>query len=185
MMVKAARACLLLVTLAGLLAAAPDAQAAPLNIVALGASNTYGRGESQGSHPGGVPMSQAFPAQLQRLLRARGIDAHVTNAGIPGNTTSEMLARLNRAVPKGTQIVILQTGGNDADKGIGASKTIANIAEITSKLQARGIRMILLDRPSAYAPSGTHEPDGQHYNAEGHAAIAAGLLPLVLAAMGQ
>jgi acyl-CoA thioesterase-1 len=156
-----------------------SAQAASLNIVALGASNTAGRG--QGSHPGGVPQSQAFPAQLQALLRARGIDAQVKNAGIAGDTTGGMLARLNSAVPNGTQIVILQTGGNDARQGAGAESG-GNNAQIMSRLKARGIKVILLDRPSAYAPKNTRDPDGQHYNAQGHAAIAAGLLPQVIAA---
>ncbi len=162
---------------------APSAtQAASVNIVALGASNTYGKG--RGSHPGGVPQAQAFPAQLQAQLKAKGIDARVRNAGIPGDTTGGMLARLNSAVPNGTQIVILQTGGNDARRGVGG-EAAGNVAQITSKLQARGIKVILLDRISAYAPASTRDPDGQHYNAQGHAAIAAGLLPRVLAASGR
>ncbi len=167
--------------LLGFLASAWSASAAPLNIVALGASNTAGRG--QGSHPGGVARSQAYPAQLEAMLRARGYDAHVRNAGIAGDTTGGMLARLNSAVPNGTQIVILQTGGNDARLGAGDAN--ANTAQITSRLQARGIKVILLDRPSAYAPKSTLGPDGQHYNAQGHAAIAAGLLPKVIAAAGR
>jgi acyl-CoA thioesterase I len=155
---------------------------ASVTIVALGASNTFGKG--QGSHPGGVPQSQAYPAQLQALLKAKGIDARVINAGIPGDTTGGMLARLNSAVPAGTKIVILQTGGNDARRGVGG-EAAGNTAQITSKLQARGIKLIMLDRLSAYAPAHMRDPDGQHYNAQGHAAIAAGLLPQVIAAIGR
>ena len=175
------RKSLLAVALLGLLASAWSASAAPLNIVALGASNTAGRG--QGSHPGGVARDQAYPAQLEALLRAKGIDAHVRNAGIAGDTTGGMLRRIDSAVPNGTQIVILQPGGNDARKGTGGDSG-ANTAEITSRLQARGIKVILLE-PSSYAPSSTRDPDGEHYNARGHAAVAAGLLPRVLAAAGK
>jgi acyl-CoA thioesterase-1 len=153
-----------------------------VTIVALGASNTYGRGK--GSHPGGVPQSQAYPAQLQALLKAKGVDARVINAGIPGDTTGGMLARLNSAVPNGTRVVILQTGGNDARRGVGASAA-GNAAEITRRLQERGIKVILLDRIGTYAPASTRDPDGQHYNEQGHAAIAAGLLPKVVAAIGR
>jgi acyl-CoA thioesterase I len=174
------RARLLAAALCGFLAGASGADAASLNIVALGASNTAGMGK--GNHPGGVPRNQAFPAQLEALLRAQGIDAHVSNAGIAGDTTGGMLRRMDSAVPNGTRIVILQTGGNDAREGGDAA---ANTAQITSKLAARGIKVILLDRPSAYAPASTRDPDGEHYNAQGHAAIAAGLLPQVIAAAGK
>jgi acyl-CoA thioesterase-1 len=129
-----------------------------------------------------VSQSQAYPAQLQALLKAKGIDARVINAGIAGDTTGGMLARLNSAVPSGTRIVILQTGGNDARRGLGA-EVAGNIAQITSKLRERGIKVILLDRLGAYAPASTRDPDGQHYNAQGHAAIAARLLLQVMAAI--
>jgi len=81
------------------------AQAA--TVVALGASNTFGKG---------VSRSQAYPAQLEGLLRAKGLNARVINAGINGDTTGGMLARLDRMVPKGTSVVILQPGGNDRRK---------------------------------------------------------------------
>lgn len=161
----------------GTLLAATGAQA-QTTIVALGASNTHGKG--QGAHPGGVSRSQAFPAQLQAMLKAKGIDARVINAGVPGDTTGGMLARLNSAVPNGTKIVILQTGGNDARKGVADRSS-----EIRAKLSARGIKVIMLDRLGACAPASTRDPDGQHYNARGHAAIAAGLLPQVVAAIGR
>ena len=77
-------------------------------IVALGASNTAGYG---------VGASSAYPAQLEQILSAKGRPMSVTNAGISGDTTGGMLARLSSAVPAGTKIVILQIGGNDASWG--------------------------------------------------------------------
>src|ERR1700722_13988262 len=73
-------------------------------IVALGASNTAGKG---------VSSSEAYPAQLEAILRARGLSVTVVNAGISGDTTEGMLGRLDQAVPDGTSAVILQPGGND------------------------------------------------------------------------
>jgi len=167
------------VLLLGFMASAWSAGTAPLNIVVLGASNTAGRG--QGSHPGGVSRNEAYPAQLEAMLRAKGYDAHVSNAGVPGDTTAAMLHRMDAAVPSGTQIVILQTGGNDARRGVGGD-TAANVARMMSELRARGIKVIQLDKLGAYAPDSTRDPDGEHYNKQGPAAIAAALLPRVIAA---
>lgn len=164
---------------AGAVLFACAAQAAEVNIVALGASNTYGSG--RGRHNGGVPPSQAYPAQLQRLLAEKGMSVHVKNAGIPGDTTGGMLARLNSAVPKGTSIVILQPGGNDNRRGQGAFRH-DNIVEIKHRLAARHIKVIVLGHLGQIAPKNTRDPDGQHFNAQGHAAFAAWLAPQVTAA---
>ncbi len=77
-------------------------------VVALGASNTYGKG---------VARNEAFPAQLEAILRAKGSSVRVMNAGINGDTTEGMLRRLDSVVPNGTSAVILQPGGNDRRKG--------------------------------------------------------------------
>ena len=105
-------------------------------IVALGASNTAGYG---------VGASSAFPAVLQELLRAKGRPMSVSNAGISGDTTGGMLARLSSAAPDGTRIVILQIGGNDRRKGISEAEAAANRSEIRKRLHARSIRIIEAD----------------------------------------
>ena len=65
--------------------------AAPLRIVAVGTSNTYGWF---------VSGQSAYPTVLQRLLKAKGVDAEVINAGVILDTTSRMLARIDTAAPK-------------------------------------------------------------------------------------
>ena len=81
-----------LVGVIGVLFAAATAQ--PATVVALGASNTFGKG---------VSRSQAYPAQLEALLRGKGSNARVINAGINGDTTGGMLARLKSCRAKGNQ----------------------------------------------------------------------------------
>lgn len=56
-------------------------------VVCLGASNTAGKGLSQ---------QEAYPAQLESMLRARHYDGRVANAGVSGETTWGMLNRLER-----------------------------------------------------------------------------------------
>src|SRR5262249_49485213 len=92
------------VTIPGLMCPSAAVNAPPLRIVAIGASNTHGFY---------VGNEGAYPAQLQALLRAKGIDAQVTNAGVPLETTGMMLRRIDKDVPAGTDIVILEPGGND------------------------------------------------------------------------
>lgn len=150
--------------------------ASALRIVALGASNTYGSG--RGSTNGGVSSGQAYPAQLEALLRARGVDARVSNEGVPGDTTAGMLGRLDGAVPDGTDVVIFQPGGNDARRAV-SGNTAGNIAEIRRRLAARHIPVIMLTNMGSIAPRDSRDPDGEHFNARGHAAIARWLAPKV------
>jgi|SRR5215470_8554794 len=163
-------ACLLFIILA---LAAPPA-AAEVTIVALGASNTYGKGVARG---------QDYPAQLQAMLRARGYAARVINAGINGDTTGGMASRLDSAVPAGTRVVILQPGGNDSRKGEAAGRE-GNISAIVARLNARRIKVVMLDRLLAGTSPQLLQPDGKHFTAEGHRALAARVLPKVIAHIG-
>ena len=125
-----------LLAVAVLMCANPAATAAPLQIVAIGASNTHGWY---------VGNQGAYPAQLQALLRAKGIDAQVTNAGVPFETTGMMLRRIDRDVPDGTDIVILEPGGNDRRFFVPPEWRAANIAEMERRLKARSISVIVYD----------------------------------------
>jgi acyl-CoA thioesterase-1 len=150
-----------------------SAQAQTVRIVALGASNTAGKGVGAGS---------AWPAQLNVMLRAKGHDVQIINAGISGDDTGRMLARLDSAVPDGTRIVILdKAASNDRQRGI---NTDANLAAITNRLRARNIKTIVIAGMHGWAGRRL-QPDGIHITAEGHAAVAARLLPQVAAAIGK
>ena len=138
-------------------------------IVALGASNTYGKG---------VARNQSYPAQLEAILRAKGSNVRVVNAGINGDTTEGMLQRLDRAVPNGTSAVILQPGGNDRRKG-----SPDRTADIRSRLAARGIAVIMLDNGMLHGLP--HQPDGQHLTSEGYHMLAEQLASQVSGAIGR
>ncbi len=156
------------------LAASVPAAAATLNIVAIGASNTSGLG---------VGTEAAYPAQLQALLRRKGIDAHVTNAGVPGDVTAGMLRRLDAAVPMGTNLVILQPGANDLRFLGTKEQRTANIAAMVHRLHARGIRVIVYDPQNI--PRDFYQWDGIHFNAAAHAKIAATLAAQISAMLAK
>jgi acyl-CoA thioesterase-1 len=158
--------CLIILAWISNFAAAPASAA---TVVALGASNTYGKG---------VARNQAFPAQLEAILRAKGLNVRVINAGINGDPTENMLRRLDSAVPNGTSVVILQPGGNDGRKG-----RPDRTAEIESRLSAKGIRVIML--PNSAFHGMPHQPDGQHLTPEGYHMIAEQLASQVAGAIGR
>src|SRR5215831_11165987 len=122
-----------------LLLAAIAAVACPAGaqVVCLGASNTAGKG---------VAPQEAYPAQLEAMLRARGYTGRVINAGLNGDTTTGMLARLDSAVPNGTRVVILQPGGNDfRRRGGGPGARSENVDQIVSRLRSRGVQVVMLE----------------------------------------
>jgi acyl-CoA thioesterase I len=160
-----------LVFAAALALGAAPIRAASLNIVAIGASNTSGWG---------VGAQNAYPAQLQAMLRQRGINANVTNAGVLGDVTSGMLNRLDAAVPQGTDIVILQPGANDLRFFGTRERRTANIAAMSQRLHARGIRVIVYDPE---IPKDFYQFDGIHFNAAAHAKIAATLAAQIVGGM--
>ena len=148
------------------------ADAASGTIVALGASNTYGKG---------VARNQAYPAQLEAILRAKGHTVRVVNAGINGNTTRQMLARLDSAT-KGASLVILQPGGNDRRRGEGGN-TGQNVAEIQSRLGARGVRVVMME--NSMFRGLPKQTDGQHMTPEGYRMLAEAIAGLVEGSLGR
>jgi acyl-CoA thioesterase I len=146
---------------------------AEAKIVAIGASNTSGFGAGFG---------QSFPSQLEAMLKAHGYKAQVINAGVPGDTTRGMLARLDASVLADTRIVILQPGGNDLRFGYTKEERANNIRAMIAKLQKRGIRVIVADNLQGLLAK--HSADGLHFNGEAHALIAHKLYPQVVDALG-
>ena len=114
-----------------------------INIVALGDSNTWGMG--QGNTPGGVPAGEAYPAKLERALRARGWDVSVSNQGAAGQTARDAVYSLDRRIPAGTKITIIELGLNDRNL-LGASPPdiASSLTEIIRRVRAKGSAIILI-----------------------------------------
>lgn len=180
--------------LLGFLSVVSLAAADEIRIVALGASQTNGKG---------VPRFDAYPAQLERILKAEGYSVSVTNEGVNGQTTRDMLGRLSRAVPDGTRIVVVQPGTNDrhsagTHSGISPDETRSNIERILARLKARSITAILLGcpggegrevaerysaiwygQPTKDISSDMMQQDGQHLTKEGYAVLAKNISLLI------
>ncbi|MCB1482326.1 MAG: arylesterase [Rhodobiaceae bacterium] len=110
------------------------ARAESLRLVAFGDSLTAGLGLDQ---------SDAYPAQLEKTLKAKGYDVAIANAGVSGDTASAAAQRIDWSVPDGTDGVIIALGGNDILRGIDPAITRKAMTDIIMRLKQRGIPVLL------------------------------------------
>ena len=91
--------------------------------------------------------NQGYPERLQAALRARGINAHVTNAGVSGDTTADGRQRfqfvLGGMIP-GPDLVIVELGGNDLLRGLPPAETRANLKAILEPLRQHHVAIVLM-----------------------------------------
>ncbi len=116
------------------------------------------------------------------MLKGKGYNVRVTNAGMILDTTSGMLRRLDGAVPDRTRIVILQPGGNDLRFFGTRERRAANIEAMVTRLRARKIEVIVFDPK---IPRQYYQFDGIHITTKGHAMFASTLLPQVIAILAH
>jgi acyl-CoA thioesterase-1 len=90
-----------------------------------------------------LKVSDAFPAQLERALKARGHSVEIINAGVSGDTTAGGLERLKWAIPDATDAVILELGANDALRGLEPARAKANLDKIILSLKSDGLEILL------------------------------------------
>lgn len=103
-------------------------------IVALGDSLTAGLG---------VAERDAWPAQLERRLRAAGLRWKVINVGISGETSSGARARLEWVLGLKPDIMILATGANDGLRGISPDVLRGNLDAMLTTLEGHEVTVVL------------------------------------------
>jgi acyl-CoA thioesterase I len=109
-------------------------------IVAIGSSSTQGVGASDPAH--------TYPALLAEELRRRWPQLAVTviNKGVGGEMAYQMLARFERDVlPYHPQLVIWQTGSNQALRSEDIEGYSITIREGISRLKAASADIVLMD----------------------------------------
>jgi acyl-CoA thioesterase-1 len=86
---------------------------------------------------------EAYPGVLQSRLAAAGYSYRVVNAGVSGETSTDIARRFDRSVPAGTDVLILAAGANDGLRGVPVETLRRNLAAMIEKAQSRGIRVLL------------------------------------------
>jgi lysophospholipase L1-like esterase len=122
-------------------------------VLALGDSITHGTGAAPDA---------AYPAQLARLT-----GWNVINAGVPGDTTAQMLERLPALLVEHTPaLVIVSAGGNDFLRHLPEADTEAHLRRIVAL--ARGARaqvlLVAVPRPTLAAAVGAGLADHPLYD---------------------
>lgn len=140
---------LVLLTACGSGASTPEETAAdaPIEAVVMGPERqilAFGDSLFAGYN---VAPTDSYPAKLEAVLRARGINARVSNAGVSGDTTAAGLQRLaftldSQAVKP--ELVIVELGGNDLLRNLPPSETRANLAAMLDELAKRDIPALLM-----------------------------------------
>jgi acyl-CoA thioesterase-1 len=126
--------CLLALMVVTAPAVAQSPSNGPVRLVVLGDSLSAGLG---------LPATDAFPAQLEKALKDKGLNVTIGNAGVSGDTTSGGLDRLDWSVPEGTQGAILELGANDALRGTDPKVTRAALDDIIKRLKARHVAVLV------------------------------------------
>jgi lysophospholipase L1-like esterase len=112
-------------------------------VLALGDSLTFGTGATPES---------AYPAVLAGLTGWA-----IVNAGVPGDTSAQALARLPALLDEHRPaLVLVSIGGNDFLRGVDEASTRANVERICAAARAAGAQVLLIavPRPTAVAAVG-------------------------------
>lgn len=109
----------------------PNVDSPGTSIVCLGDSITAGIGR------GAAPT---FPDDL-----ARRLGAPVVNAGVPGDTAQQGLARIDSVLAHHPWLVIIELGGNDLLRHVPEHQTEAALRQIVERVLAAGAVPLLIE----------------------------------------
>jgi acyl-CoA thioesterase-1 len=104
--------------------AAPAPSAVSPVVLFLGTSLTAGQG---------LDPEQAYPALIQKKIDAAGLGYRVVNAGLGGDTSADALGRLDWLLRQKVDVLVVETGANDALRGQDPAATRENIRAILAR----------------------------------------------------
>jgi acyl-CoA thioesterase-1 len=127
---------LISLTISVLLCAGNSAHAieASKRLLVLGDSLTEGYG---------VAPSAAFPALVEKKIKASGKNWQVINAGVSGSTTASGPSRLKWQLKTKPDLIILALGANDGLRGLDLKATEKNLANTIEMAQQEKVQVII------------------------------------------
>ena len=103
-------------------------------VLAFGDSLTFGTGATE---------AESYPAQLESMIGRR-----VVRAGVPGEVTTQALARPPSALDEhAPRLLLLCIGGNDFLRRLGNAQAERNVREMVRLARSRGVAVMLIGTP--------------------------------------
>lgn len=110
----------------GVTAAARDSASPKVTVLFFGTSLTAGYG---------LDPAQAFPVLVAKKAAAEGVPLTAINAGLSGETSAGALRRIEWTLQRPVDIVVIETGANDALRALDAGALKANLTGIVAKIR--------------------------------------------------
>lgn len=133
------------------------AGAARPTVLILGTSLTAGLG---------LDPDDAYPALLQRKIDSAGLPFRVVNAGLSGETSAGALRRVPWLLRQPIDVLVLETGANDALRGLAVDSTRAHIVGIIRAVRQAdphaAICLVQMEAPPNLGPQYTRAFDAMY-----------------------
>lgn len=102
----------------------------------------------------GLTPEVAYPSVVARLAEADGVPIEVTNAGVSGETSAGALRRMDWILRAPADVIVIETGANDALRGLDPDSTRANLERIIARVRAAQPRaevvLVQMEAPPNY-----------------------------------
>ena len=125
--------------------AAGVARAGATKVLFVGTSLTAGYG---------LTPELAYPSVVARLAESDGVPIETTNAGLSGETSAGALRRMDWILRAPADVIVIETGANDALRGLDPDSTRANLERIISRIRAAQPRaeivLVQMEAPPNY-----------------------------------
>lgn len=106
----------------------------PPRVVFLGDSLTEGYG---------VAKEKAYPALIEKKIKAAGLTWQVINAGVSGSTTASAKTRMDWQLKSKPEVIVIALGANDGLRGFDPKDTRQNLDDVITKAKALNVRVVL------------------------------------------
>lgn len=83
----------------------------------------------------GLSPELSYPSVVAKLAEADGLPLQIVNAGLSGETSAGALRRMDWVLRTPADVIVIETGANDALRGLDPDSTRANLERIIASIR--------------------------------------------------